>query len=119
VADSDQRILLLAINVVLLWVGSVLEPPPAILLLTPLLTPLIAKAGIDPIHFGLVVTVNLAIGLFLPPFGLNLFTSNVLFKVPLPQLYRGVIPFVCVYLLVLMLLTYIPAITLVPLRWLH
>jgi C4-dicarboxylate transporter DctM subunit len=115
----EPWLLLLAINVVLLWVGSVLEPPPAILLLTPLLTPLIAKAGIDPIHFGLVVTVNLAIGLFLPPFGLNLFTSNVLFKVPLPQLYRGVIPFVCVYLLVLMLLTYIPAITLVPLRWLH
>lgn len=89
-------LLLLAINTVLLWVDSILEPPPTILLLTPLLTPLVAEASIDPIHFGLVVTVNLAIGLFLPPFGLNLFASNVLFKVPLPDLYRGVIPFVCV-----------------------
>ena len=111
--------LLLVINVILLFVGSVLEPPAAILVLTPLLMPLIAKAHIDPIHFGLVLTVNLAIGMFLPPFGLNLFASHAIFKIPLPQLYRGVIPFVLIYGAVLLLLTYVPAITLVPLHWLH
>ena len=112
-------LLLLTINVILLFVGSLLEPPAAILVLTPLLTPLAQKMGLDPIHFGLVVTVNLAIGLFLPPFGLNLFASQALFKVPLTQLYRGVLPFAVIYLLVLVLLTYVPAITLVPLSWME
>jgi C4-dicarboxylate transporter DctM subunit len=113
----ETWLLLLVINVVLLFVGSVLEPPAAILVLTPLLTPLIAKAGVDPIHFGLVLTVNLAIGMFLPPFGLNLFASNAIFGTPLPNLYRGVIPFVGIYVAVLVLLTYVPAVTLVPLGW--
>ncbi len=111
----EPWLLLLVINVVLLFVGSVLEPPPAILILAPLLTPLVAKAGIDPLHFGLIVTVNLAIGMFLPPFGLNLFASNALFGTPLPVLYRGVIPFLLIYLAVLVLLTYVPAVTLAPL----
>jgi C4-dicarboxylate transporter DctM subunit len=110
-------LLLLTINVILLFVGSLLEPPAAILILTPLLTPIAHKLGLDPIHFGLVVTVNLAIGLFLPPFGLNLFASQALFKVPLVQLYRGVVPFAIIYLAMLFLLTYVPALTLVPLGW--
>jgi C4-dicarboxylate transporter DctM subunit len=111
--------LLLAINVILLFVGSVLEPPAAILLLTPLLTPLAYAAGVHPIHFGIIVTVNLAIGLFMPPFGLNLFTSHALFKTPLPDLYRGVLPFLAIYLAMLGLITYVPAITLVPLALLR
>ena len=108
--------LLLVINIILLFVGSVLEPPAAILLLTPLLTPVAYAAGIDPIHFGIIVTVNLAIGLFMPPFELNLFAANALFKTPLPELYRGVMPFFFIYLFMLMLITYIPAITLAPLQ---
>ena len=113
----ETWLLLLVINLVLLCVGSVLEPPAAILLLAPLLTPIVEKAGVDPIHFGLVVTVNLAIGMFMPPFGLNLFASHALFGTPLPQLYRGVIPFLLIYLAVLILLTYVPAITLTSLSW--
>jgi C4-dicarboxylate transporter, DctM subunit len=107
--------LLLVINIILLFVGSVLEPPAAILLLTPLLTPIAYAMGIHPIHFGIIVTVNLAIGMFMPPFGLNLFAANALFKTPLPELYRGVIPFLLIYLVMLMLITYVPAITLAPL----
>jgi C4-dicarboxylate transporter DctM subunit len=107
--------LLLVINIILLFVGSVLEPPAAILLLTPLLTPIAYAAGVDPIHFGIIVTVNLAIGMFMPPFGLNLFAANALFKTPLPALYRGVVPFLLIYLAMLMLITYVPAITLAPL----
>jgi C4-dicarboxylate transporter, DctM subunit len=107
--------LLLVINIILLFVGSVLEPPAAILLLTPLLTPIAYAMGIHPIHFGIIVTVNLAIGMFMPPFGLNLFAANALFKTPLPDLYRGVIPFLLIYLVMLMLVTYVPAITLAPL----
>jgi C4-dicarboxylate transporter DctM subunit len=108
--------LLLVINVILLFIGSVLEPPAAILLLTPLLAPIAYKAGVDPIHFGIIVTVNLAIGMFMPPFGLNLFASHALFKTPLPELYRGVLPFLAIYLVMLVLITYVPAITLAPLR---
>ncbi len=108
-------LLLLVINLLLLVVGSLMEPPAAILVLMPLLSPITAQAGIDPIHFGLVVTVNLAVGMFLPPFGLNLFASHALFGTPLPTLYRGVLPFLLIYLAVLMLLTYVPAVTLAPL----
>lgn len=115
----ETWLLLLVINVMLLCVGSVLEPPAAILVLAPLLTPIVAKAGVDPVHFGLVVTVNLAIGLFMPPFGLNLFASNAIFGTPLPQLYRGVLPFLLIYLVILVLLTYVPAITLLPLSLLR
>lgn len=106
--------LLLILNAVLLLVGTVLEPPPAILILTPLFVPVVAAAGIDPIHFGLIVTINLAIGMFLPPFGINLFAANALFKVPLPELYRGVLPFLVIYLIVLALITYIPELTTIP-----
>jgi C4-dicarboxylate transporter DctM subunit len=109
-------VLLLIINIILLLVGSVLEPPAAILLLTPLLTPIAYQIGVDPIHFGIIVTVNLAIGMFMPPFGLNLFAAHALFKTPLPELYRGVLPFLVIYLAMLMLITYVPAITLAPLQ---
>jgi C4-dicarboxylate transporter, DctM subunit len=109
-------ILLLVINVILLFVGSVLEPPAAILLLTPLLAPIAYQAGVDPIHFGIIFTVNLAIGMFMPPFGLNLFASHALFGTPLPKLYRGVLPFLLIYLVMLLVITYIPAITLAPLK---
>ena len=111
--------LLLVINVILLFVGSVLEPPAAILLLTPLLTPIVYQAGVDPIHFGIIVTVNLAIGMFMPPFGLNLFASHALFGTPLPDLYRGVLPFLAIYLVMLIVITYVPEITLAPLRLLR
>jgi C4-dicarboxylate transporter DctM subunit len=115
----DNWQLLLLFNVVLLFIGSVLEPSPAILILTPLLAPVVAAAGIDPIHFGLIVTINLAIGMFLPPFGINLFAANALFKVPLPDLYKGVMPFLVIYLIVLALITYIPELTTVPVQWVN
>jgi C4-dicarboxylate transporter, DctM subunit len=108
--------LLLIINIVLLFVGTVLEPPAAILILTPLLIPLITQAGVDHIHFGIIFTVNLAVGMFIPPFGLNLFATHALFGIPLARLYRGVQPFIVIYLIALALITYIPAITLAPLK---
>jgi C4-dicarboxylate transporter, DctM subunit len=112
----ETWLLLLIINVVLLFVGTVLEPPAAILILTPLLMPLITKAGVDPIHFGIIFTVNLAVGMFIPPFGLNLFATHALFGIPLGKLYRGILPFIAIYLIALGLITFIPEITLAPLR---
>jgi C4-dicarboxylate transporter DctM subunit len=112
----DTWLLLLIINIVLLFVGTVLEPPAAILILTPLLMPLIVQAGVDQIHFGIIFTVNLAIGMFIPPFGLNLFATHALFGIPLGKLYRDILPFIAVYLIALALITYVPAITLAPLQ---
>jgi len=112
----ETWLLLLITNIVLLFVGTVLEPPAAILILTPLLMPLIMQAGVDEIHFGIIFTVNLAVGMFIPPFGLNLFATHALFRIPLGQLYRGILPFIAIYLIALALITYVPAITLAPLK---
>ena len=108
-------LMLLSFNVLLLIVGSFLEPPAAILILAPLVLPLLQAQGVDPIHFGIIMTVNLAIGMFMPPFGLNLFASHALFNVPLPTLYRGVLPFLGIYLVALMIITYAPILSLAPL----
>ena len=104
---------LLSINILLLVTGCFIDPTSAILVLTPLLMPIIAHAGIDPIHFGIVMTVNLSIGMFTPPFGLNLFVLQSLFQVPTGELYRGVLPFVAVQISALALITYVPAISLI------
>jgi len=108
--------LLIIFNVLLLVIGSFIEPPAAILILTPLFLPTVIAAGMDPIHFGIIMTMNLAIGMFTPPFGLNLFAVNGMFKVPLHVLYSGVLPLMALYIGVLMLITYVPWITLAPLK---
>ena len=104
--------LLLAINVLLLAVGCFLDPLSAILLLAPLLVPLVKATGIDTVHFGIVVTVNLAIGLFHPPFGINIFVAQSALKLPLGVIYRGIVPFLFIYLFALALITYVPQISL-------
>jgi len=110
-ADLPAWQLLLGINFLLLLVGCVLDPLSAILLLTPLLVPLTTAAGIDPVHFGMILTFNLAIGLFTPPFGINIFVMQSLFQTPLKVIYRGVMPYVLLYLFALALVTYVPAIS--------
>ena len=110
--------LLLAINILLLLVGCFLDPLSAILLLSPLLVPLVKAAGIDGVHFGIVVTVNLAIGLFHPPFGINIFVAQSVLGLKLETIYRGIIPFVIIYLVALALITYIPDLSLIGVRYL-
>jgi C4-dicarboxylate transporter, DctM subunit len=105
--------LLLCINVVLLVMGSFLEPPAAILILTPLLLPLVQAVGVDPVHFGIIMTVNLSIGMYTPPFGLNLFASQAVFHAPLGMIYRGVLPFLAINFATLMVITYVPSISMV------
>jgi C4-dicarboxylate transporter DctM subunit len=108
--------LLLAINVLLLLVGCFVDPLSAILLLSPLLVPMVKAVGINTVHFGIVVTVNLAIGLFHPPFGINIFVAQSVLGLELGTIYRGIIPFVAIYLVALVLITYIPEISLVGMR---
>ena len=103
--------LLLSLNVILLIMGSFLEPPAAILILTPLLLPIVQTVGMDPIHFGIVMAVNLSIGMYTPPFGLNLFASQAVFKTPIGTIYRGVLPFVVINFMTLLIITYVPGIS--------
>ena len=75
----EPWMVLLIINVLLLLVGCVLDPASAILVLAPILKPVVIAAGIDPVHFGIIMTVNVSIGMFTPPFGLNIFVTQALF----------------------------------------
>ena len=104
----SPAVLLLAINVFLLIVGCFIDPSSAVLVLTPLLVPIVKHAGIDLIHFGIIVTVNLAIGMFTPPFGLNLFVSQGLFNVPIGRIVQGLMPFLAIQLAALLAITYVP-----------
>jgi len=104
---------LLLVNLGLLLVGSFLEPPAAIMILTPLLLPVVQAAGVDPIHFGIIMAVNLSIGMYTPPFGLNLFASQAIFKQPLASIYRGIIPFVLINFITLLVISYVPPISLI------
>ena len=104
------------VNVLLLIVGCFLDPLSAILLLTPLLVPIAKALGIDTVHFGIVFTVNLAIGLFHPPFGINIFVAQSVLGIRLETIYRGILPFVLLYLIVLALITYVPDISLFGVR---
>ena len=91
--------------------GCLLDGAPAVLLLTPILFPVAMQYGIDPIHFGIVMCLNLTIGLITPPIGLVLFVASNVTGVKLSVLYKTVWPFVCVAFVVLMLVTYCPILT--------
>lgn len=104
---------LITMNVLLLVIGSVLEPPAAILILVPTLLPIADSFHMDTIHFGIMLVVNLSVGLFLPPVGLNILAVRGLFNAPFDDLYRGVLPFLVVNLAALALITFVPEISLV------
>ncbi len=107
---------LILVNIILLIVGCFLDPTSAILVLTPLFVPIVKIVGIDPIHFGIVMTVNIAIGMFTPPFGLNIFVARLVLGVPLETIYRGVLPFAAVQILALLIITYWPELSLILTR---
>jgi C4-dicarboxylate transporter, DctM subunit len=104
--------LLLAINVFLIIVGGLIDPTSATLVLTPLLLPIVKAVGVDPVHFGIILTVNLSMGMFTPPFALNIFMVQALFGAPTSKIYPGLAPFIAIQILALMCITYIPEISL-------
>ncbi len=105
-------LLLLVLNLFLLFVGTVLDTASAILVLTPLLADIALAVGVHPVHFGIIAVVNLTIGTFTPPFGLNIFVGQAVFRVPLSTLYPGLIPFILLAIASLMVITYIPGLSL-------
>lgn len=111
-AELQPWMVLLIINAFLLVVGCFIDTASAILVLTPLLLPIATTMGVDPIHFGIIMTVNLSIGTFTPPFGVNIFVAQSIFRVPLSSIYIGVLPFIGVTVLGLMIITYWPGLSL-------
>ncbi len=104
--------ILLVINIFLLIVGMVMDTTPAILILTPILMPIIEAIGMDPIQFGVIMVVNLAIGFVTPPIGVNLFVASSLTDVPVVDIAKHAMPMVIIFLIALLLITFIPALSL-------
>ena len=108
--SSNKIVILLLINLLLLIVGCFMDTTPAILILAPILMPVAASIGVDPIHFGLIMVTNLAIGFITPPLGINLFVASRIADSPMEVILKGIIPFILVMLFCLTLITYIPEI---------
>ena len=110
--SNSPYVLLFFINIAILIAGMFLDGASIIMILGPLLYPIAVKYGIDPIHLGIVITVNCAIGMYTPPFGLNLFVATGITKLPILQVTKGVLPFIWISLISLLLITYFPEISL-------
>lgn len=109
---ANEVLLLLVINIFLLLVGMVMDTTPAILILSPILVPIVSNIGMNPIHFGIMMVVNLAIGFVTPPIGVNLFVASSLTDVPVMEIAKKAMPLIGFFLLALLLITFIPQISL-------
>src|SRR5215468_2700614 len=116
--SSNKYVILFLINVLLLILGTLVDMAPSILICTPILLPVMINFGVDPVHFGMIMMLNLGIGLCHPPVGAILFVGCAVGKVSIEQIMRRIWPFYGVMFVVLMLVTYIPAISLWLPRWL-
>lgn len=112
--DLTPVTFLLIVNVFLLLVGALMDSISAILIIAPLLAPIGTQLGIDPVHMGVIFIVNLEIGYLTPPIGINLFVASSVFRQPLGEIARGVIPFIGLMLIGLVAVTYIPTISMGP-----
>lgn len=112
-AVSDNRYVILGlINGLMLVLGTLMDMAPLILILTPILLPVVKTLGVDPVHFGIIMMVNLGIGLLTPPVGGVLFVGSAVAKLPIEQVVKALLPFFLALFLVLMAITYIPALSL-------
>jgi tripartite ATP-independent transporter DctM subunit len=103
---------LLGVNAALFVIGMFIETSAAIIVLAPILAPVAMHFGIDPVHFGLIMVVNLALGMITPPFGVNLFAACTVARISLDRMVKDLIPFVMVILACLMIVTYVPQLSL-------
>jgi tripartite ATP-independent transporter DctM subunit len=110
--SDNKYVILMLINFMLLVLGCLMDMAPLILICTPILLPVVVKLGVDPVHFGMIMLMNLGIGLLTPPVGSVLFVGCAIGKVKLEDVMRGIWPFYGVMFAVLMLVTFIPALSL-------
>ncbi|AWI75433.1 C4-dicarboxylate ABC transporter permease [Parazoarcus communis] len=109
---SDKVSFLLGVNAALFVIGMFIETSASIVVLAPLLLPVAVAFGIDPVHFGIIMVINLALGMITPPFGVNLFAAGSIARVPLERLIRPLLPFVGTVVACLLLITYVPQLSL-------
>ncbi|WP_417604418.1 TRAP transporter large permease subunit [Oceanimonas baumannii] len=109
---ENKWVILILINIFLLWIGIFMEALAAIVILTPILLPLVTAVGVDPVHFGVIMVMNLAIGFITPPVGVNLFVASGIARVSIGGLARAVWIYLLVMIAVLLLITYVPSISL-------
>jgi C4-dicarboxylate transporter, DctM subunit len=107
------------VNVIMFLAGMFIDPNSILLVLVPTFYPVATALGIDPVHFGVVVCLNICIGMITPPFGLDLFVASSTLKRPVEMIVAGIWPFVLTNILVLILITYVPAISTTILRLVH
>jgi tripartite ATP-independent transporter DctM subunit len=110
--SSDKHVILFLINILLLVLGCLVDMAPSILICTPILLPVMTSFGVDPVHFGMIMMLNLGIGLCHPPVGATLFVGCAVGKVTIEQVMRRIWPFYAVMFAVLMLVTYLPELSL-------
>ena len=102
---------LLVVNIMLLFIGMVMEPSAIVLIMAPILYPVAVKLGVDPVHFGIMMVVNMEIGLCTPPVGLNLYVGSAISKLGLTEVTKAATPWILTALVFLMLITYVPELT--------
>ncbi len=110
--SSEPILILILINMLLLIVGMFMEPVAAIIILTPILLPIVKTIGVDPVHFGVIMTCNLAIGFCTPPIGINLFVSSSIAGVSVDKIMHKVLPYFFAMIISLLIITFIPSISL-------
>ena len=111
--SSSKYVMLLIINVILLILGCFLDTVPAIILMAPLLLPAVTAYGVDPVHFGVIMAVNLALGLCSPPYGCNLFVGIAVAKIKMQDMFKWIIPFFILGVIMVLIITFVPVISLV------
>lgn len=116
---ENVHLLLFLVNLLLLFVGMFLDAGPAILILGPVLAPVFTELGVDPVHFALVMCVNLTIGLATPPMGLVLFVASSVSGERIENIVRAILPFLAIEIVVIFLITYFPDLVLALPRWLE
>lgn len=109
--SENKIVILLLINLILLIVGLFIDNISSCIILTPILLPIVTKFGIDPVHFGIIMTMNLAIGFSTPPYGANLFVASAISGVPIEKMTKYLIPFILANIAVLLLVTFVPGIS--------
>ena len=110
--SDNCYVILMRITLMLLGLGTLMDMAPQILIMTPILLPVITSIGVDPVHFGMIMLVNLGIGLITPPVGAVLFVGAAIGKVSIESTIKALLPFYAALLMVLIAMTYIPAISL-------
>jgi C4-dicarboxylate transporter DctM subunit len=111
-AGASSIVLLLLVNIIFLIAGMLIDPNSAIIILVPLVFPLAMKLGIDPVHLGMIVVTNMAIGMLTPPFGFNIFVGSMTFEISYSKVVPAVLPFIMLLLGVLILVSYLSPIAL-------